>query len=97
MTTGVGFPALLGAEAWPSLLLSCLWLGEEGRRAEDLGSSTTCVCAGLVPTLHWGVLRVADLDLPRAFVLMAAEIGLWVILRPGPYICSEIDLGGLPR
>ncbi|XP_054381439.1 beta-galactosidase-1-like protein 2 isoform X4 [Pongo abelii] len=27
---------------------------------------------------------------------MAAEIGLWVILRPGPYICSEMDLGGLP-
>ncbi|KAM9221636.1 beta-galactosidase-1-like protein 2 isoform 5-T5 [Dugong dugon] len=27
---------------------------------------------------------------------MAAELGLWVILRPGPYICSEIDLGGLP-
>ncbi|XP_070479626.1 beta-galactosidase-1-like protein 3 isoform X11 [Equus przewalskii] len=36
-----------------------------------------------------------NLDL-EAFVLTAAEIGLWVILRPGPYICSEIDLGGLP-
>ncbi|XP_054988138.1 beta-galactosidase-1-like protein 3 [Sorex araneus] len=36
-----------------------------------------------------------NLDL-QAFVLMAGEIGLWVILRPGPYICSEIDLGGLP-
>uniref|UniRef100_G1RPR3 Beta-galactosidase n=1 Tax=Nomascus leucogenys TaxID=61853 RepID=G1RPR3_NOMLE len=36
-----------------------------------------------------------NMDL-EAFVLMAAEIGLWVILRPGPYICSEMDLGGLP-
>ncbi|XP_048199555.1 beta-galactosidase-1-like protein 2 [Perognathus longimembris pacificus] len=36
-----------------------------------------------------------NLDL-EAFILMAAEVGLWVILRPGPYICSEIDLGGLP-
>ncbi|XP_045411574.1 beta-galactosidase-1-like protein 2 isoform X2 [Lemur catta] len=36
-----------------------------------------------------------NLDL-EAFVLLAAELGLWVILRPGPYICSEIDLGGLP-
>uniref|UniRef100_A0A8C5L3A2 Beta-galactosidase n=1 Tax=Jaculus jaculus TaxID=51337 RepID=A0A8C5L3A2_JACJA len=36
-----------------------------------------------------------NLDL-EAFVLLAAEIGLWVILRPGPYICSEVDLGGLP-
>uniref|UniRef100_A0A8D0HAV3 Beta-galactosidase n=1 Tax=Sphenodon punctatus TaxID=8508 RepID=A0A8D0HAV3_SPHPU len=24
------------------------------------------------------------------------KLGLWVILRPGPYICSEWDLGGLP-
>lgn len=55
------------------------------------------MCAGLVPTLCSEVLSVADIDLPRAFVLMAAETGLWVILRPGPYICSEIDLGGLPR
>ena len=37
----------------------------------------------------------ADLDLP-AFVRLAAEHGLYVLLRPGPYICSEWDLGGLP-
>ncbi|XP_063292576.1 beta-galactosidase-1-like protein 2 [Pelobates fuscus] len=30
------------------------------------------------------------------FLDMADEVGLWVILRPGPYICSEWDLGGLP-
>ncbi|XP_030742868.1 beta-galactosidase-1-like protein 2 [Echinops telfairi] len=36
-----------------------------------------------------------NLDL-EAFIWMAAELGLWVILRPGPYICSEVDLGGLP-
>lgn len=35
--------------------------------------------------------------LHRAFVRLAAELGLWVILRPGPYICAEWDLGGLPR
>lgn len=33
----------------------------------------------------------------RAYVSLAAELGLWVILRPGPYISSELDLGGLPR
>lgn len=33
----------------------------------------------------------------RAYVSLAAEMGLWVILRPGPYICAEWDLGGLPR
>ncbi|XP_074528259.1 beta-galactosidase-1-like protein 2 [Halichoeres trimaculatus] len=36
-----------------------------------------------------------QLDL-EAFINLAAELGLWVILRPGPYISSELDLGGLP-
>lgn len=35
------------------------------------------------------------LDL-RAFLETAHEEGLLVLLRPGPYICSEWDLGGLP-
>jgi beta-galactosidase len=30
------------------------------------------------------------------FLQFAAEEGLWVIARPGPYICSEWDGGGLP-
>lgn len=31
-----------------------------------------------------------------AFVRTAQEEGLWVILRPGPYVCAEWDFGGLP-
>jgi beta-galactosidase len=31
-----------------------------------------------------------------AFVRTAREEGLHVILRPGPYVCSEWDFGGLP-
>ena len=30
------------------------------------------------------------------FVREAQQEGLYVILRPGPYVCSEWDLGGLP-
>jgi beta-galactosidase len=30
------------------------------------------------------------------FCRMAQEEGLWVILRPGPYVCAEWDFGGLP-
>ncbi len=30
------------------------------------------------------------------FIQLAAELDLMVIVRPGPYICSEWDLGGLP-
>ncbi|HEY6372742.1 MAG TPA: glycoside hydrolase family 35 protein [Candidatus Sulfotelmatobacter sp.] len=37
-----------------------------------------------------GLLDVA------AFVRIAQEEGLYVILRPGPYACAEWDLGGLP-
>jgi beta-galactosidase len=36
-----------------------------------------------------------DADL-RAFVQMIGEEGLYCILRPGPYVCSEWDFGGLP-
>ena len=35
------------------------------------------------------------LDL-KAFLQMCQEEGLYVMLRPAPYICSECDLGGLP-
>ncbi|XP_067364743.1 beta-galactosidase-1-like protein 2 isoform X3 [Channa argus] len=43
-----------------------------------------------------GIFNFQDqLDL-RAYVCLATEIGLWMILRPGPYICAEWDLGGLP-
>lgn len=35
------------------------------------------------------------LDISR-FVGLAQELGLYVILRPSPYICAEWELGGLP-
>lgn len=36
-----------------------------------------------------------DRDLVE-FIRIADELGLYVILRPGPYICAEWDFGGLP-
>jgi len=35
------------------------------------------------------------LDVHR-FLRLAQKLDLYVILRPGPYICSEWDFGGLP-
>ena len=35
------------------------------------------------------------LDIGR-FIKMAQDLGLMVIVRPGPYICSEWEFGGLP-
>ncbi|MCM3634764.1 beta-galactosidase [Paenibacillus camelliae] len=31
-----------------------------------------------------------------AFIDLCAELGLWVIARPGPFICAEWDFGGYP-
>ncbi|WP_313468142.1 beta-galactosidase, partial [Carnobacterium sp.] len=32
----------------------------------------------------------------RGFIEIAQEVGLWVIVRPSPYICAEWEYGGLP-
>lgn len=31
-----------------------------------------------------------------AFLALCAEEGMWVLFRPGPYVCGEWDFGGLP-
>lgn len=36
---------------------------------------------------------IADL---KRFIELAQELGMWVIVRPSPYICAEWELGGLP-
>lgn len=36
---------------------------------------------------------IADI---KEFIRLATEEDLYIILRPGPYICAEIDNGGLP-
>ncbi|WP_342116691.1 glycoside hydrolase family 35 protein [Pseudoduganella sp. OTU4001] len=36
-----------------------------------------------------------DLDL-AAFIRTARDVGLKVVLRPGPYVCAELDFGGFP-
>ncbi|KAK8891262.1 Beta-galactosidase-1-like protein [Tritrichomonas musculus] len=42
---------------------------------------------------HYNFEGMADIE---RFVTLAEKVGLYVILRPGPYICAEWDLGGLP-
>jgi beta-galactosidase len=34
-------------------------------------------------------------DIAR-FIRLAQEEGMWVLLRPGPYVCAEWEFGGLP-
>ncbi|WP_068785761.1 beta-galactosidase [Paenibacillus phocaensis] len=41
----------------------------------------------------WDFTGMRDAD---TFLRLASEAGLWVVARPGPYICSEWDGGALP-
>lgn len=45
---------------------------------------------------HQGQYDFSDMLDIREFILLAKELGLYVIVRPGPYICAEFDCGGLP-
>ncbi|KAM4015751.1 beta-galactosidase-1-like protein 2 isoform 2-T2 [Anomaloglossus baeobatrachus] len=64
-------------------------------KACGLNTLTTYVAWNLHEPLRGKFDFSGNLDL-RSYLDTAAEVGLWVILRPGPYICSEWDLGGLP-
>ncbi|XP_036229202.2 beta-galactosidase [Bactrocera oleae] len=64
-------------------------------RASGLNAVTTYVEWSLhnpkEDTYVWN--GIADLE---NFIKLADELGLLVILRPGPYICAERDFGGFP-
>lgn len=64
-------------------------------RACGFNTVETYVCWNL----HERRERIFDfsggLDIGK-FIDIAKELGLNVILRPGPYICAEWDMGGLP-
>jgi len=40
--------------------------------------------------------RLRDMEQISDFIQTARDLGLYVIIRPGPYICGEVDRGGLP-
>jgi beta-galactosidase len=39
--------------------------------------------------------RTGNRNISR-FITIAAEEGMWVIIRPGPYVCAEWEFGGIP-
>jgi beta-galactosidase len=66
-------------------------------KARALGLNTVCTYVfwnALEPEPgRWDFSGRNDL---RAFLREAQTVGLWVVVRPGPYACAEWDFGGLP-
>lgn len=57
------------------------------------------VCLYIFWNIHEQKPGVFDFTGPNdvaAFCRLAQKHGLYVILRPGPYVCAEWDMGGLP-
>jgi len=67
------------------------------RKIRSLGCNAVCIYSFW--DLHEpepGVFNFdGNLDV-ASFIEMSEEEGLWVLFRPGPYICADWDFGGLP-
>lgn len=46
---------------------------------------------------HEPVEGSVDMTALEEFVALARELGVWMILRVGPYVCAEWDAGGFPH
>jgi beta-galactosidase len=81
-------PARIPAEYWRHRI----------RMAKSMGCNT--IAAYVFWNYQEPAEGVFDFETGRRnvsrFVKTAQEEGLWVLLRPGPYVCAEWDLGGIP-
>jgi len=68
------------------------------RMAKAMGCNT--IAAYIFWNFHESSEGVFDFTSPghdiARFVRIAQEEGMWVLLRPGPYVCAEWDFGGIP-
>lgn len=67
------------------------------KMVKALGMNT--VCMYVFWNYHEAQPGVYDFEGQKdiaAFVKLAQENGLYVIVRPGPYVCAEWEMGGLP-
>jgi beta-galactosidase len=88
LISGEMHPARIPAEYWRHRI----------RMAKAMGVNT------IAAYIFWNFHETAEgrfdftspgRDIGR-FLTIAQEEGLWVLLRPGPYVCAEWDFGGLP-
>ena len=62
-----------------------------------LGMNTLCVYVFWnIHEQHEGQFNFKDQNDIAAFCKLAQKYGMYVIVRPGPYVCAEWEMGGLP-
>ena len=88
---------IMGCEMHPARIPAEYWT-HRIRMAKALGCNT--IAAYLFWNYHETSEGVFDFttgnrDIARFVKAVQAE-GLWVLLRPGPYVCAEWDFGGIP-
>ena len=86
--SGEMHPARIPAEYWRHRI----------RMAKAMGLNT--IAAYIFWNYHEPVegtfdFKTGNRDIAR-FIRIAQEEGMWVLLRPGPYVCAEWDFGGIP-
>ena len=67
------------------------------KMCKALGMNTLCIY--IFWNIHEqqeGVFNFTDNNDIRHFVKLAQKNGMYVIVRPGPYVCAELEMGGLP-
>ncbi len=92
---GKPFQIISGSMHYPRVPRAC-WR-DRMRKLRAMGLNTLCTyCFWDLHEPERGRFDfTGNLDV-ASYIRMAQEEGLWVLLRPGPYICSEWDFGGLP-
>ena len=88
---------IIGAEMHPSRIPAEYWR-HRIQMAKAMGCNT--IATYIFWNAHEAKPGVFDFKTGNhdvaAFLKICQEEGMWVILRPGPYVCAEYDFGGLP-
>lgn len=67
------------------------------KMCKALGMNTLCVYVFWnIHEQQEGKFDFTDNNDLRAFIKLAQKNGMYVIVRPGPYVCAEWEMGGLP-
>jgi beta-galactosidase len=87
---------VMAGEMHPGRILPEFW-EDRIKKAKAMGLNTISVY------LFWNQIEPTEGNFVfkdqtdvRRFVKLCQDNGMWVILRSGPYICGEIDFGGMP-